>query len=126
MTTADRRGWRTSSYTSNGGTCVEVAPVNEGVLLRDTKDHGAGPVIRLAHDEWSALVDAALAGAAHPAAARCDALTRHDGRDIRTSWRVRLDPGGAELHFTEAEWSAFLAGARAGEFAFAELATEPV
>jgi hypothetical protein len=46
--------WRTSSH-SNGGsqTCVELGHVPDAVLIRDTKDHGAGPVLRVTPAAWS-------------------------------------------------------------------------
>jgi Domain of unknown function (DUF397) len=46
--------WRTSSH-SNGGseTCVEAGHVPGAVLIRDTKDHGAGPVLRVSPATWS-------------------------------------------------------------------------
>ncbi|WP_239346586.1 MULTISPECIES: DUF397 domain-containing protein [unclassified Frankia] len=62
----DRSGleWRKSSYSNGaGGECVEIAPLSEGIAIRDSKD-----------------------------------------------------PDGAILTFTRAEWLAFLAGARGGEF----------
>ena len=45
--------WRTSSY-SNGGanTCVEAGHVPGAVLIRDTKDHGHGPVLRVTPADW--------------------------------------------------------------------------
>ena len=30
--------WRTSSYSAGHGDCVEIAPVPDGVLVRDSKD----------------------------------------------------------------------------------------
>jgi hypothetical protein len=68
-------GWRTSSYTSNGGatcvevgvwrksshssnggaTCVEVAPAATGVLIRDTTDR-AGAVLTVPAAAWRALL----------------------------------------------------------------------
>lgn len=40
--------WRTSSYSGNGGQdCVEAASDAGAVLIRDTKDRGHGPVLRL-------------------------------------------------------------------------------
>jgi hypothetical protein len=39
--------WRKSSYSGNGGqNCVETASARDAVLIRDTKDHGRGPVLR--------------------------------------------------------------------------------
>lgn len=106
MASADRLHWRTSSRTDNGERCVEVAPAVDGVLVRDSKDHGAGPVLRFSHDEWAAFL-------ARPPVTVADRLTRHDGRDVHTRWHLR-----DTLHFTDAEWNAFLAGARDGEFDF--------
>jgi hypothetical protein len=52
-------GWRKSSY-SNGGsaTCVEAGHAHGAVLVRDTKDNGAGPVLRLTTADWGRLVSA--------------------------------------------------------------------
>lgn len=70
-------GWRKSSYSDNGGTacvevgatpwrksrhsnggsanCVEAAHATGAVLIRDTKDHGRGPVLRLTPANWRAF-----------------------------------------------------------------------
>ena len=46
-------GWRKSSYSNGGGSnCVEAGHVPGAVLVRDTKDHGAGPVLRVSADAW--------------------------------------------------------------------------
>ena len=108
--------WRVSSYTSNGESCVEVAPVTDGVLLRDTKDAGAGPTLTVAHLDWSALL------ADQPTSAlrlvERDARTRHAaGREVTTRWHLS-DASGVTLHFTATEWVAFRAGVAAGEFDF--------
>jgi hypothetical protein len=48
--------WRKSSYSSNGGTaCVEAAHSVGAILVRDTKDNGAGPVLRLTPANWRAF-----------------------------------------------------------------------
>jgi hypothetical protein len=40
--------WRKSSYSTNGGQdCVEAASDGGVVLIRDTKERGHGPVLRL-------------------------------------------------------------------------------
>jgi hypothetical protein len=44
--------WRKSSFSSNTGQCVEVAR-NGAVLVRDTKDNGAGPVLRITPEDWA-------------------------------------------------------------------------
>jgi Domain of unknown function (DUF397) len=49
--------WRKSSYSANGGgNCVEAAHVPGAVLIRDTKDLGAGPVVRVSAETWRAFV----------------------------------------------------------------------
>ncbi|GAA1277234.1 hypothetical protein GCM10009609_45440 [Pseudonocardia aurantiaca] len=50
--------WRKSSASNgNGGGCVEVADLPDGGrLVRDTKDEGAGPVLRYTASEWQAFV----------------------------------------------------------------------
>lgn len=44
--------WRKASYSGNGGqNCVEVA-AHGPVLVRDTKDRDAGPVLRITCVGW--------------------------------------------------------------------------
>ncbi len=51
--------WRKSSYSNGaGGMCVEIADVDGGVLVRDSKNP-SGPVLAFTDGEW----DAFLAGA---------------------------------------------------------------
>ena len=46
--------WRKSSHsTGNGGQCVETGHVPGAVLVRDTKDNGAGPVLRVTPSGWA-------------------------------------------------------------------------
>jgi hypothetical protein len=50
--------WRKSSYSgANGGQCVEVGEARRGVQVRDTKDHGQGPVLRFSSDAWRRFAD---------------------------------------------------------------------
>jgi hypothetical protein len=50
-------GWRTSSYTGNGGgNCVEVGEAPRSVLVRDTKDR-FGPVLRFGPAAWRRFAD---------------------------------------------------------------------
>jgi hypothetical protein len=48
------RPWRKSSYSiSSGGTnCVEAGSLPGQVLIRDTKDDGHGPVLRVSARTW--------------------------------------------------------------------------
>jgi hypothetical protein len=53
----DRRSleWRKSSF-SGSGNCVEVAVEGHSILLRDTKDQGAGAVLTFTEEEWKAFL----------------------------------------------------------------------
>lgn len=54
--------WSKSSYSgANGGDCVEVAFVPGWVGVRDSKQHGAGPVLAFTPAEWEAFVAGARA-----------------------------------------------------------------
>ena len=47
-------GWRKSSYSANGGAaCVEAGQIPGAVIVRDTTQHGAGPVLRVTPHVWS-------------------------------------------------------------------------
>jgi Domain of unknown function (DUF397) len=48
-------GWRTSSYSSNGDACVEVAPAPQGVLVRDSKDR-TGLTLAVPTTAWQAFL----------------------------------------------------------------------
>jgi Domain of unknown function (DUF397) len=48
--------WRKSTYSSaNGGACIEAGSVPGAVLVRDTTQHGRGPVLRLTAADWQRL-----------------------------------------------------------------------
>ena len=49
--------WRKSSYSGNGGNCVEVAGTNTRVLVRDTKQAGTGPMLRFTPAAWRRFAD---------------------------------------------------------------------
>ena len=56
--------WRKPTYSnSSGGACVEVATA-DAVLIRDTTDHGHGPVLRVSAETWRAFTHAIRANAA--------------------------------------------------------------
>lgn len=49
--------WRRSSYSGNGGgTCVEIGDARRGVLVRDTKDR-SGPMLRFTAEAWRRFAD---------------------------------------------------------------------
>jgi predicted secreted Zn-dependent protease len=54
--------WRKSTYSSNGGNCVEVATNLPGIVaVRDSKDPD-GPALAFTDDEWSAFIAGVRAG----------------------------------------------------------------
>ena len=54
--------WRTSTYSGANGSCVEVARNLPGVVaVRDSKDRG-GPVLAVEPDEWRAFTDSVKTG----------------------------------------------------------------
>jgi hypothetical protein len=53
--------WRTSSYSSSNGACVEVAILGESVLVRDSKDR-TGPVLHFSIPAWRTFVAALTTG----------------------------------------------------------------
>ena len=57
--------WRKSTYSSNGGSsCVEAGHVPGAVLVRDTTQHGRGPVLRVTPAGWARFTATVRAGAA--------------------------------------------------------------
>ena len=48
--------WRKSSYSFSNGNCTEVATTRAGVLVRDSKMNGTGPVLRFSPANWSAFL----------------------------------------------------------------------
>jgi hypothetical protein len=57
-----RAEWRTSSYSANGSTCVEVASNPPDVVaVRDSKDR-EGPVLVFTPEAWRAFVAGTRAG----------------------------------------------------------------
>jgi len=52
-----RRGWFKSSFSLSGVNCVEVRHLPDGgVVVRDTKAGGAGPVLSFTAGEWQAFM----------------------------------------------------------------------
>ena len=71
-------GWRKSSYSGNGGgNCVEVGTAAQAIAIRDTKQDGAGPVLRFSLAAWRRFADQV----------RCS-LPSHAGLDLRRPVRA--------------------------------------
>ncbi|MCR8576424.1 DUF397 domain-containing protein [Streptomyces sp. Isolate_219] len=56
MTTETPR-WFKSSYSNNGGACIEVADNQPNILVRDSKLGAESPVMDLPRAAWSGLVE---------------------------------------------------------------------
>ena len=51
--------WRKSSYSGgSGGECVEACTAAGMILVRDTKNNGEGPVLRVSAIDWKRLTTA--------------------------------------------------------------------
>ena len=50
--------WRKSTYSSNGGaSCIDVGQAIRIIAVRDTKQHGRGPVLRFTPSAWRRFAD---------------------------------------------------------------------
>lgn len=112
MTTADHLAWRTSSRSSNGENCVEVAPTAYGVMIRHSKHPGAG-TITFPFVGWTTFVQEARSDEVNTNGVAV--ITKIGTDTVVKSYRT-----GIELRFDTGEWSAFLAGAADGEFDFTD------
>jgi hypothetical protein len=54
--------WRKSSYSDNGGNCVEAGQARCGVLVRDTQDR-RGPGLAFNPDAWRRFAEQVKAAA---------------------------------------------------------------
>lgn len=103
-------GWRTSSFSSNGASCVEVLEADGATYVRDTKERGEGAVLALDGSAWTAFLDEVAREAPSANGAVEVTATDDGGRAVREA------SSGAVLRFREDEWTAFRAGVLAGEF----------
>jgi hypothetical protein len=55
--------WRKSTHCGPNAGCVEAARLTAHVGVRDSKQSGEGPVLRLSPDGWRALLDRIKTGA---------------------------------------------------------------
>lgn len=59
---ATATSWRKSSRSDSSGNCVEVAAVERVVGVRDSKQHGRGPILEFAAAHWETFLRKAKSG----------------------------------------------------------------
>jgi hypothetical protein len=45
--------WRKATYSNGEGSCIEAGSMPGLVLVRDTTQHGCGPVLRVTPADWN-------------------------------------------------------------------------
>lgn len=112
-TDTPRRDWFKSSFSTSSNNCVEVAFDGDMVLVRDSKYAGPAdlqPTIAIPAIAWEAFLKLALGDdVQEDSIAIPSVVTDSHGTVVR-------DAVATALKFTPGEWTAFVAGIRAGEF----------
>jgi hypothetical protein len=49
-------GWRKSAHSNSSANCVEVATADQMVGIRDSKQHGRGPILEFTAAQWAAFI----------------------------------------------------------------------
>lgn len=62
MSTDRTTPWIKAKLSDTGSSCIEQRRSGDAIEVRDTKDHGAGPVLRFSLDEYAAWLDGAKSG----------------------------------------------------------------
>jgi len=116
-----------SSYTGGGSNCLEAAPYEDGVVVRDSKDP-LGPTIEFTHLQWAQFInEIRLAHAAKyelPSANGAVSTSTeeleliYDGEAKITCWHLNALASDVVLHFTAGEKEAFILGIEDGEFTY--------
>jgi uncharacterized protein YaiE (UPF0345 family) len=103
--------WFKSSFSPSQSGCVEVRFTGTTVQVRDTKDHGTGPVLGVDIATWPGFIAEVTGTAATGSnqALRIEHLTVGGAR-------LHSIDGTTTLTNTDDEWTAFTAGAADGEF----------
>ncbi|WP_051385934.1 DUF397 domain-containing protein [Actinokineospora inagensis] len=109
MALIDGLAWRTSTRSSNGENCVEVAPAHNGVVIRHSK-HRSGGTITFPYEVWPDFLREAEGGS--KSANGVATISKAGDDTVVTSLASET-----ELRFDADEWSAFVAGVVDGEFA---------
>ncbi|MGI8305576.1 DUF397 domain-containing protein [Saccharopolyspora hattusasensis] len=104
--------WFKSSFSNPSQNCVEIRFADGLVHVRDSKDRGEGPVISAPGNAWSTLLAEVAGRLPVGTSGTIRIVHRTDGgADLQS-----LPARSLTLSYTAAEWDAFVAGVRAGEF----------
>ncbi|WP_028478545.1 DUF397 domain-containing protein [Nocardia sp. CNY236] len=112
-TNTPRRGWFKSSFSASSNNCVEVAFDGNMVLVRDDKYDGPAdlqPTIAVPTPAWTTFLELTLGSEIQGDSLAVPSIS------MDSHGAVVRDAVGTTLKFTPAEWTAFIAGVRAGEF----------
>jgi hypothetical protein len=103
-----RAAWRTSSYSGNGGNCVQVAALDGVAWRTSSRSNNGGACVEVA------TVDGA--------AWRTSSRSNNGGDCVQVTdvgpviaVRDSKDPGGPHLDFTPAEWHTFVTSLKAAD-----------
>jgi hypothetical protein len=127
MPVPERLAFQASSYTGGGSNCLEAAPHQGGVVIRDSKDP-AGPIIEFTHAQWARFIEEtrhshaakreqpSANGAVSTSTEKLELI--YNGETKKTSWHLRALASDTTLHFTTSEKEAFILGVEDGEFTY--------
>lgn len=104
--------FKSSRSKPNGNECVEVCFGTDLVHIRDSKDHGAGPVLSVPAGHWARFLDEVVGRAPVDSNTVIKIVIGADGG---ASLHARSNPDKI-LSYTPGEWSAFVAGVCNAEF----------
>ncbi|MFI5776028.1 DUF397 domain-containing protein [Nocardia sp. NPDC051570] len=116
--TTTGHGWFKSSFSTQSSSCVEALFTEGAVLIRDSKylrnpanDPAAQPIISILAKDWREFL-ASATGVGVQSSHGVPVI------EAASSGAVVLRAGdGTTLTYTPDEWTAFVSGIRAGEFA---------
>jgi hypothetical protein len=121
---AEQLVYRPSSYSGNGANCLEAAPTDTGVSVRDSKLPD-GLTIECTYSGWAQFVRETIHGLPNSngeiVISTEELLVDYStvGPKV-TCWHLHAVNSNVVLHFTAGEREAFISGARDGEFNYAD------
>ncbi|WP_329148304.1 DUF397 domain-containing protein [Streptomyces sp. NBC_01456] len=54
--------WFKSSYSNGNGNCIDVAHLGDKVAMRDSKQHGTGPILTSTAEGWRSFIAGVVNG----------------------------------------------------------------